>query len=149
MMKPIQYYSCFISYSSRDEILARRLHADLQDQGVRCWFAPHNLRPGTLIRKGIDDAIQLQDKLLLILSEHSVQSGWVGYEVETALAREIRQQREILFPIRLDNAVFHSTAHWAVSLRDQRHIGDFAHWADPEHYQKAFQRLLHHLKPQA
>jgi len=37
MMHPIQYYSIFISYSSKDEILAKRLHADLQDHGVRCW----------------------------------------------------------------------------------------------------------------
>jgi hypothetical protein len=66
MMKPIQYYSCFISYSSSDETLAKRLHADLQDHGVRCWFALHDLRPGQLFRKGIDEAIHLQDKLLLI-----------------------------------------------------------------------------------
>jgi hypothetical protein len=31
--KPFQYYSCFISYSSQDEVLAQRLHADLQDKG--------------------------------------------------------------------------------------------------------------------
>src|SRR5579859_1560036 len=59
MMHPIQYYSVFISYSSQDDRLARRLHADLQDHGVRCWFAPHDLRPGQLIRKGIDEDIHL------------------------------------------------------------------------------------------
>ena len=148
MMHPIQYYSCFLSYSSTDEILARRLHADLQNQGVRCWFAPHDMRPGQLIRKGIDDAIHMQDKLLLILSKHSVESGWVGYEVETALSREIRQQREILFPIRIDDAVFRCTASWAVSLRDQRHIGDFTAWAEPERYQQVLERLLRDLKAQ-
>ena len=146
MMYPIQYHSLFISYSNQDEILARRLHADLQDQGVRCWFAPHDLRPGQLIRKGIDEAIHMQDKLLLILSEHSVKSGWVAYEVETALSREIRQQREILFPIRIDDAVFRCTAPWAVSLRDQRHIGDFRQWTEPSRYQQVFQRLLRDLK---
>ena len=34
--QPFQYYSCFISYSSRDEGITQRLHADLQDKGVRC-----------------------------------------------------------------------------------------------------------------
>jgi len=148
MMNPIQYHSCFISYSSSDEVLARRLHADLQDKGVRCWFAPHDLKPGQLIRKGIDEAIHMQDKLLLILSKHSVKSGWVGYEVETALGREIRQQREILFPIRIDDAVFESTANWATSLVNQRHIGDFREWTDPSHYQQVFKRLLRDLKAQ-
>jgi hypothetical protein len=39
----IQFYECFISYSSRDHAFAERLHADLQNKGVRCWFAPHDL----------------------------------------------------------------------------------------------------------
>jgi hypothetical protein len=34
----IQFFSCFISYASRDDDFARRLHADLQNNGVRCWF---------------------------------------------------------------------------------------------------------------
>jgi uncharacterized protein YjbI with pentapeptide repeats len=32
----LQYHSCFISYSNKDESFAQRLHADLQQQGVRC-----------------------------------------------------------------------------------------------------------------
>jgi TIR domain len=147
-MTPIQYYSCFISYSSSDEVLARRLHADLQDKGVRCWFAPHDLRPGQLMRKGIDEAIHMQDKLLLILSKASVESGWVEYEVETALTREVRQKREILFPIRIDDAIFESSTSWACELRERRHMSDFRQWADPEQYHRVFQRLLRDLKAQ-
>ena len=41
---PIEFYSCFISYSSKDDDFARRLHADLQHNGVRCWFAPEDLK---------------------------------------------------------------------------------------------------------
>lgn len=42
MMHPIMYYSCFISYSSKDQDFAEQLYADLQSKGVRCWFAPHD-----------------------------------------------------------------------------------------------------------
>jgi hypothetical protein len=45
----IQLYSCFISYSSKDEAFAERVHADLQDNGVRCWFAPHDMPIGAKI----------------------------------------------------------------------------------------------------
>jgi hypothetical protein len=38
--QPFQYYPCFISYSSHDDALAQRLHADLQGQEVHRWFAP-------------------------------------------------------------------------------------------------------------
>jgi len=147
-MKPIRYYSCFISHSSSDKLLAQRLHTDLQNREVQCWFAPHDLRPGQLIRKGIDEAIYMQDKLLLILSEHSVESEWVSYEVETALNREIRQKREILFPIRIDDAIFRSRTDWAYKLQMERHIGDFTQWSNPEHYQHVLERLLRDLKAQ-
>jgi hypothetical protein len=41
---PIQHYSCFISYSSKDDEFVRRLHADLQDNGVRCWFDAEDMK---------------------------------------------------------------------------------------------------------
>ena len=67
--QPIQFYSCFISYSSKDQAFAERLHADLQAKGVRCWFAPHDMPIGAKILDAIDEAIRLRDKVLLILSE--------------------------------------------------------------------------------
>jgi hypothetical protein len=39
----VEYYTCFISYSSKDEFFATRLHNDLQQEGVRCWFAPEDM----------------------------------------------------------------------------------------------------------
>jgi hypothetical protein len=53
----IQHYSCFISYSAKDDDFAKRIHADLQNHGVRCWFAPHDLRIGDKILDDIDVAI--------------------------------------------------------------------------------------------
>ena len=44
--QPIQFYSCFISYSTVDQDFADRLYADLQHNGVRCWFAPHHIQAG-------------------------------------------------------------------------------------------------------
>jgi hypothetical protein len=35
--RPIEFYSCFISYSSKDQGFAERLHADLQAQHLRVW----------------------------------------------------------------------------------------------------------------
>lgn len=146
MMHPIQDHSCFISYSSKDEILARRLHADLQAQGVRCWFAPEDMKIGNKIRERIDEAIHMQDKLLLLLSEHSIASAWVENEVEAAWEKEDRQKREVLFPVRLDETVMQTSRAWAATLRRTRHIGDFTHWTDRQAYEHAFSRLLRDLK---
>ena len=55
-LKPIDFYSCFISYSSKDEAFAKQLHADLQQEGVRCWFAPEDLNIGDKIRPRIEES---------------------------------------------------------------------------------------------
>ena len=147
--KPIDYYSCFISYSSKDETFAKRLYADLQSNNVRCWFAPEDLKWGERIRTGIDEAIRLHDKLLLILSKSSVASGWVEREVKTALAKERKDKRTVLYPVRVDKAVFESPFDWATEIRHERNIGDFTRWKDHDAYQKAFDRLLRDLKAEA
>jgi uncharacterized protein YjbI with pentapeptide repeats len=143
---PIDYYSCFISYSSNDDVFARRLYADLQSNHVRCWFAPEDLKWGERIRVGIDDAIRAHDKLLLILSKSSVASGWVEREVRAAMDREQKENRTVLFPVRVDRAVFESPFDWATEIRRERNIGDFTCWKDHDEYQKAFARLLRDLQ---
>src|SRR5215470_8055485 len=75
--EPIQYDSLFISYASRDHAFAERLYADLQNNGVRCWYAPEDMKIGDEFRSRIDASIHLYDRLLLILSEHSLKSRWV------------------------------------------------------------------------
>lgn len=146
--QPIQFYSCFISYSTRNAEFVNRLYADLQVNGVRCWFAPEDLKIGDRFRQRIDDAIRLHDKLLIVLSENSVRSAWVREEVEACLERENRENRLVLFPIRLDNAVMETTEAWAASIRRQRHMGDFHAWKDHDAYQNGLQRLMRNLKPE-
>ncbi|HZO75774.1 MAG TPA: toll/interleukin-1 receptor domain-containing protein [Ktedonobacteraceae bacterium] len=145
-LSPIERSSCFIAYASPDKMLACRIHADLQASEVRCWFAPQDMRVGDEIRSRIDEAILLHDKLLLLLSEHSLQSTWVKHEVEAAFEKEEQQHRLVLFPIRLDDMVMQTSTAWAATLRRTRHIGDFTRWTDPQAYQQAFDRLLRDLK---
>ena len=144
--QPIQHYSCFISYSTKDEALAERLHADLQDKGVRCWFAPEDLKIGDKWRVRIDEAIRTYEKLLLLLSEHSVISTWVEKEVETAFDRENECGELVLFPIRLDTAVMESKTGWAADIRRSRHVGNFCNWKSHDEYQKGLERLLRDLQ---
>lgn len=143
---PIEFYSCFISYSSKDQDFAERLHADLQNKGVRCWFAPEDMKIGDKLRPTIDQSIRLHEKLLLILSETSVTSQWVEQEVETALERERKENRPVLFPVRIDDTVMEVTDGWPSLIRNTRHIGDFRNWKDHDPYKKAFDRLLRDLK---
>jgi TIR domain len=145
----IRYYSCFISYSSKDEAFAKRLHADLQNNGVRCWFAPHDLPIGAKTWDAIDAAIRVRDKLLLILSKNAIASDWVEDEVGKAFAEERRRKQIVLLPVRIDEMVRKTCEPWAMKPRDQRHIGDFRKWKDHDAYQQAFDRVLRDLKAAA
>jgi hypothetical protein len=149
----IEFYSLFISYSTNDQVFAERLHADLQAKGVRCWFAPHDMRSGKKVHKQIDEAIRVYDKLLLILSKASMASEWVRTEIAIARKREVEQKREVLFPIGL--CPFETIRKWEYfdsdigkdSAREIRefHIPDFSNWTNPTDYRKAFDRLLKDL----
>lgn len=145
VQKPIDYYTCFISYSSKDEAFAKRLHNDLQSEGVRCWFAPEDMRVGDKIKDSIDASIRLYDKLLLVLSEHTIKSPWVEFEVERALVKERQKNSIMLFPIRLNQAVMLTDTSWIADIRRTRHISDFTRWTEHDSYSRAFHLLLRDL----
>ena len=136
--------------------MASKLHADLVTRGISCWYAPVDLKIGDRFRISIDESIKLHDKLLVILSESSINSKWVASEVGEAEDEEERRKRTstdelrgnitVLFPIRVDDAVFDTSAGWAATLRRTRHIGDFRSWREPEKYDLALARLLRDLE---
>jgi len=103
--RPPEAYSCFISHSATDYKFAERLYTDLQEVGVRCWLDSKQLKVGDHWRVEIDRAVRSLDKVLLVLSEASIGSGWVKREIDVALEREARSSRTILFPIRVDDSV--------------------------------------------
>jgi hypothetical protein len=148
------FYSCFISYSTRDQEFADRLYADLQARGVRSWFAPHDIQAGKKIHEQIDDAIKVYDKLLLILSDASMSSTWVKTEIANARAREVQQKRQMLFPLSL--VPFDRIKAWKLfdadtgidNAREIREyfVPDFSNWKDHDVYTKAFDLLVRDLK---
>jgi|HubBroStandDraft_6_1064221.scaffolds.fasta_scaffold63259_2 hypothetical protein len=152
--QPIQFYSVFISYSTRDQEFADRLHADLQNKGVRCWFAPHTMQSGRKIHEQIDEAIRVYDRLLLILSDASMESEWVKTEIAHARQKELNQSHQVLFPIGL--VPYTSVRQWKCfdsdtgkdSAREIREyfIPDFSNWKDHDQYRVAFDRLVKGLK---
>lgn len=142
---PFDYYSCFISYASENLSFVKSLHNHLEAKGVRCWFAPEDLKTGDRFPQLIEDAIHDYDKFIVVLSKDSIKSGWVKREVNIARERE-HKGKDIFFPIFLDNTYLSSSASWVSYLRKQRNIENFQSEVNSRHYQKALQRLLDALK---
>jgi|ERR1039457_974131 hypothetical protein len=100
-------------------------HSYLLAEGVRCWFAPEDLKIGDRFEESIEESIRSYDKVMIVLSEASVKSRPVEREVNAAREREDRENRLILFPVRIDDAVmghhsrgrptFAVTRHMAIS----------------------------------
>ena len=151
---PIQWQSCFISYSHKDEELARRLHERMREANMRVWYAPEDMKGGKKLHEQVFEAIQLEDRLLLVLSEHSIQSEWVMTEIRKAREVEKKENRRKLFPIRLVN--METLQAWtcfdadtgkdlAVEVRDY-FIPDFSHWKNHDSFEAAFAKLQEALK---
>ncbi len=153
--KALEFYSCFISYSTKneDEQFADRLYSDLQNKGVRCWFAPHDIQGGRKLHEQIDTAIRMHEKLLLILSANSMNSEWVRTEIRKARKRERTEKKRVLFPVRLVS--FEVIRDWelfdadegkdlAIEIREF-YIPDFSDWKKHDSYAAAFQNLLRDL----
>lgn len=153
----IQFYSCFISYSHKDEDFARRLFSRMREANLRVWYAPEEMKGGQKLHEQIFSAIQLHDKLLLVLSENSLQSEWVATEIRRARKTEREEKRRKLFPIRLVD--FKAIEKWeqfdadsgkdlGVEMREY-FIPDFSNWKDHDAFEKAFDRLLRDLKAES
>ncbi|MBL8191834.1 MAG: toll/interleukin-1 receptor domain-containing protein [Acidobacteria bacterium] len=153
-VQPFQLYSCFISHSTKDVEFAQRLHSRLRDAKARVWFSPEDVKGGEKLFDQLERAIQLHDRLLLILSEESLKSGWVETEIRKAIETEKREGRRKLFPIRITD--FDTIKKWrcfdaetgkdlAVEVREY-FIPDFSNWKDHDSFEAAFDRLLRDLK---
>jgi hypothetical protein len=151
----VDFYSCFISHSSKDAVIAKQLNDDLRARGIKCWYAPEDLETGAMLRPQFDNSIRLHDRLLLILSASSVASQWVESEVEAALEEERRRAQlpeelrgnpTVLFPIRIDDSIFAVASGWAAVVRRTRHIADFRAWQDRDGYASSLDKLLVDLK---
>lgn len=151
--RPIEFYSCFLSYSTKDQDFADKLYADLQARGVRCWFAPQDVQGGVKLHEQIDEAISSADRVLLILSDASIRSEWVKTEIAKARERELIERKQILFPISI--VPFERIREWSAfetetgrdPAREVREyfIPDFSAWKDEDSYWRASSRLLKDL----
>ena len=83
-----------------------------------------------------------------------MQSNWVRTELRAALARQQREKRQILFPIRI--TAWEAVQAWKCFDSDtgrdlaevvrEYHIPDFSNWTEHDAFEAAFVKLLEDLK---
>ncbi len=138
--------SVFIRHSLADRDFAQRLHARLQDRGIRCWLNEHPMLPGDDFEESFDLNLHPADRLLLCCSEASLTSWWLASELEHAAEKErdLEGQRGVkiqaLVPINLDGYL--ASGRWKSRRAAEisaRLSADFDGWEDDE---ETFEREL-------
>src|ERR1700722_3087733 len=104
----------FVSYASQDAKIANAVVENLEQLGIKCWFAPRDVTPGSQYADQIVAAINDAKVLVLVLSEHAIASPHVGREIERAASkgRRIIGLRADAAPLTRSFEYFLSESQW-------------------------------------
>jgi TolB-like protein/Flp pilus assembly protein TadD len=106
--------SFFVSYASQDAAVANSIVESLEQQGLRCWLAPRDVKPGAPYADAIVRAINEASAVVLVLSASAVGSAHVGREVERAASKhkQIIGFRLDTAPLNPELEYFLSNSQW-------------------------------------
>lgn len=96
-MSRLQTSRAFISYSSRDKPLARRVARRLAHRGVSVWLDENEMQVGDRLSDRLASEILSSTHLLVLLTENSCNSKWVAQEIE--VARSIDNSSIVILPL--------------------------------------------------
>jgi hypothetical protein len=107
-------FDVFISYASKDKLVADAVCARLEASGVRCWIAPRDIMAGTSYGEAIIEAIHGARVMVLVFSSHANASGHIPKEVERAASSGVA-----ILPFRIEDVApgksldyFIGSVHW-------------------------------------
>jgi TolB-like protein/Flp pilus assembly protein TadD len=89
----------FVSYASQDVAVANSIVESLEAEGIKCWLAPRDVKPGAQYADAIVRAINEAKAVVLVMSASAVDSAHVAREVERAASK-----RKPIIPFRIDGA---------------------------------------------
>ena len=140
--------SCFICYSLKDQAFADKLRSSLEQNGVKCWLAPEALGCGDRMTPGLDPSRKGPYRVLLVVSEHSIGSRWIGAKLDRARQLELQHNQRCLYAVGLVNSEgvgriesINGNAAIIAELKEFR-IQDFSDWENEACYSSAFEGLM-------
>jgi len=126
--------SILISYSARDKGLAKRIADDLKSRSLEVWLDEWEIHVGHSISQMIERGLEKADFVAVLLTKHSVKSGWVEKEWQAKIGEEATKRKVVILPLRGEHC------RMPFLLRDKKYA-DFA-----KDYQSALNQLLNAIK---
>jgi hypothetical protein len=93
----------FISHSSKDKPIVRRLTADLTNEGIKVWLDEQSIMVGDSISERISQALAKSDFFIIVISKNSLSSDWVQRELNATIMAELSRRSVHILPVRLDD----------------------------------------------
>lgn len=91
----------FISYSHKDEELARRVAAALDEAGMTTWYDQREIMPGDNWAEKIAQGLRESEAMVVLLTPHALDTLSVRREIEFALGEKAYRNR--LIPVLVGN----------------------------------------------
>lgn len=99
IMRRLPKSKVFISHSSNDKPFVNKLVSALStDHNLSFWIDENEIKAGTDIQKVISQSLKDSDYLLIIISESSIKSNWVNFEITQFMGFSDNQK---IIPIKL------------------------------------------------
>jgi hypothetical protein len=92
----------FLSHSSVDKKIARRLACDLSSVGVDVWFDDWEIELGDSLFDSIGRGLRQSRFVAVVVSEHFITSSWCRKELELAFSFEESLGRKKVLPLLCD-----------------------------------------------
>lgn len=95
----------FISHSSVDKPVARKILSRLEANNINVWLDDKDIKLGDPILDSIEEGLEASDYCLALISNNSVNSGWVKKELRMAVNKEIEVDKAFILPIKIDDCM--------------------------------------------
>src|ERR1044072_3894836 len=85
----------FISYSRKDEALASKVVAILEEAGLDAWYDKREIMPGENWAEKIAQGLKESDAMVVLLTPDAIESGTVLLDINYALMEKAYNKRLI------------------------------------------------------
>ena len=93
----------FLSHSSKDKSLAREIAEAIRIRGGNVWLDERDLPAGASLASALSEALSGIDIFVVLITENSVTSPWVQYEIDEVMPRISERSIRVL-PLRFGGA---------------------------------------------
>jgi len=92
----------FLSHSSADKKIVRRIQNDLMQHGIDVWIDDLHIPVGASIAGEIQKGLNNSEFLLLFLTPRAVESGWVEKEWQTKFFEQVSENKISVIPLLIE-----------------------------------------------